>query len=169
MSNRIDQSTDEQVKVAVIGAGAFGGWTALWLLRRGARVTLVDAWGAGSSRSSSGGETRVIRGMYGPDRVYTEWTARAFGLWREAAERWNEDLYQPTGALWMFRGDDGYARASLPFMEGAGLPVRQLDLAEARRRFPGVDFGGVAHVSLERLDDLKDTERSQLSGKEQTP
>src|SRR5213075_604127 len=47
--------------VAVIGAGAFGGWTALHLLRGGARVTLVDALGAGNDRASSGGETRVIR------------------------------------------------------------------------------------------------------------
>ncbi|HEX7185937.1 MAG TPA: FAD-dependent oxidoreductase, partial [Thermoanaerobaculia bacterium] len=31
--------------VAVVGAGAFGGWTALWLRRRGCRVTLIDAWG----------------------------------------------------------------------------------------------------------------------------
>src|SRR5229473_888232 len=52
--------------VAVIGAGAFGGWTALYLLRRGARVTLLDAWGPGNSRASSGGETRVIRGTYEP-------------------------------------------------------------------------------------------------------
>ena len=37
--------------VAVIGAGAFGGWTALNLLRRGTKVTLVDAWGPGNSRS----------------------------------------------------------------------------------------------------------------------
>jgi len=145
--------TGDGPRVVVVGAGAFGGWTALWLLRRGARVTLVDPWGAGNSRASSGGETRVIRGMYGPDRLYTEWTARAFGLWREAAERWGEDLfqslYQPTGALWMFRGDDGYAQASLPFMKEAGLPVERLDLAEARRRFPGIDFGGVAHVYYE--------------------
>ena len=67
--------------VAVIGAGAFGGWTALELLRRGARVTLLDAWGPGNSRSSSGGETRVIRGAYGPDRIYIDWTARSFGMW----------------------------------------------------------------------------------------
>ena len=39
--------------VAVIGAGAFGGWTALYLLRRGAQVTLLDAWGPGNSRASS--------------------------------------------------------------------------------------------------------------------
>ena len=37
--------------LVVIGAGAFGGWTALYLLRSGFRVTLIDAWGAGNSRS----------------------------------------------------------------------------------------------------------------------
>ena len=56
----------KQRHVVVVGAGAFGGWTALHLLRRGVRVTLVDAWGPGNSRASSGGETRVIRGTYGP-------------------------------------------------------------------------------------------------------
>jgi len=30
--------------VIVVGAGAFGGWTALSLVQRGARVTLLDAW-----------------------------------------------------------------------------------------------------------------------------
>src|SRR5207245_309796 len=41
-----------QTHIAVIGAGAFGGWTALYLLRRGARVTLIDSWGPGNSRAS---------------------------------------------------------------------------------------------------------------------
>lgn len=49
-----------KLHVAVVGAGAFGGWTALYLLRRGARVSLVDAWGPGNSRSSSGDETPPI-------------------------------------------------------------------------------------------------------------
>ncbi|MGH9816161.1 MAG: FAD-dependent oxidoreductase, partial [Candidatus Acidiferrales bacterium] len=48
-------------EIAVIGAGAFGGWTALHLLRLGARVTLIDAFGAGDLRAASSGETRVIR------------------------------------------------------------------------------------------------------------
>lgn len=135
--------------VAVIGAGAFGGWTALWLRRSGARVTLVDSWGAGNSRSSSGGETRVIRGMYGPDRVYTDWVVRSFELWRDADRRWGERLYHPTGTLWMFRRDDAYARASLPTLEAVGLPVERLDPGEAKRRFPGVDFTGVRSVYYE--------------------
>ena len=40
--------------IAVIGAGAFGGWTAYHLQKKGARVTLVDTWGPGNSRSTSG-------------------------------------------------------------------------------------------------------------------
>ena len=44
--------------VVVVGAGAFGGWSALALLRAGALVTLVDAWGAGPSGASSGARSR---------------------------------------------------------------------------------------------------------------
>jgi len=52
--------------VIVVGAGAFGGWSALQLAQTGAKVTLLDAWGPGNSRASSGGETRTIRATYGP-------------------------------------------------------------------------------------------------------
>ncbi len=68
--------------VIVIGAGAFGGWTALELRRRGARVTLIDAWGPGHARASSGGETRIIRATYGTRAVYTKMAIRALELWR---------------------------------------------------------------------------------------
>jgi glycine/D-amino acid oxidase-like deaminating enzyme len=135
--------------VAVVGAGAFGGWLALWLCRRGARVTLVDAWGPGNSRASSGGETRVIRGMYGRDGLYTEWVARALTLWAEAETLWGRRLYHPTGALWMFAGDDGYARASLPCLAAAGLSAVELDLPSAAARFPQVSFAGVDSVFFE--------------------
>src|ERR1700687_4422376 len=91
----------KRLHVAVVGAGAFGGHTALSLLRSGARVTLVDAWGPGNSRASSGGETRVIRGVYGPDRVYVEMARRSFELWRENEARWKKKLYKHTGALWL--------------------------------------------------------------------
>ena len=80
------------LQVAVIGAGAFGGWTALHLLRAGVRVTLLDAWGPGNARASSGGDTRVIRGIYGGNRRYVELTARAFALWWEHEARWQRRL-----------------------------------------------------------------------------
>src|SRR5688572_25193355 len=42
--------------VVVIGAGVLGGWTALQLQAMGAKVLVVDAYGAGNSRSTSGDE-----------------------------------------------------------------------------------------------------------------
>jgi sarcosine oxidase len=136
-------------RIAVVGAGAFGGWTALSLLRGGAAVTLVDPWGPGNSRASSGGETRVIRGMYGPDRIYVDWVVRAFALWEEAERRWGRRFYHPTGALWMFGVDDGYARSSLPLLRDAGLPVEEISPAAAAERFPQVRLDGVRTVFFE--------------------
>lgn len=137
-------------RVAVIGAGAFGGWTALHLARRGAEVTLVDAWGAGNARASSGGETRVIRGVYGPDAVYVDWVARAFELWERFERARGVPLYTPTGALWMCRTDDAYVRASAPLLREVGLAVEPLPVDEARVHFPEIAFDGVASVWLER-------------------
>jgi glycine/D-amino acid oxidase-like deaminating enzyme len=129
--------------IAVIGAGAFGGWTALELCRRGARVTLLDAWGPGNSRSSSGDETRIIRGVYGPDKVYVDWVARGYTLWREAQARWGVPLYRRTGCLWMCGDDDAYVRSCLPHFTEAGLAIAELSPSEARTRFPQIDFDGV--------------------------
>ena len=43
-TGRTPKSMNNKPHIAVVGAGAFGGWTALYLLRSGARVTLLDAW-----------------------------------------------------------------------------------------------------------------------------
>src|SRR5271156_1452784 len=100
--------------IAVIGAGAFGGWTALYLLRSGAGVTLLDAWGPGNSRSSSGGETRIMRGAYGPDQPYTKLAARALKLWVKYERRWKKQFLHHTGVLWMVSSrDDAHERGSL--------------------------------------------------------
>jgi sarcosine oxidase len=133
------------MNVVVIGAGAFGGWTALHLRRGGARVTLIDAWGAGNSRASSGGETRMICGIYGGDVDYIRWVARSFALWRD----FGPHLYQRTGALWMFSGNDRYARASLPPLKDVGIRVDELSVAEAAKRFPQASFAGIKSVFFE--------------------
>jgi len=135
--------------VVVVGAGAFGGWTALALRRAGMRVTLVDAWGAGHSRASSGGETRVIRAAYGGVALYSEMVARAFPLWREAEQQWRQQVLFRTGALWMCESDDSYVRSSIGPAKAAGLAVDELSLAEAGRRFPRMSFRGVRSVFFE--------------------
>ena len=122
-------------RIAVVGAGAFGGWTALHLRRLGAQVTLLDAWGPGNARSSSGGETRVIRAIYGQDRPYVEMVKRAYELWEDLDASTDQTLYVETGALWMHRGDDAYVRSSLPILKDFGFTVDQLTVEEAARRY----------------------------------
>ncbi len=134
--------------IAVVGAGAFGGWAAWHLRRMGAQVTLLDAWGPGNSRSSSGGESRLIRSLYGPDRIYVEWVARSLALWRQSQERWKTQLYQRTGILWMCQ-DDSYVKASLPIAKELGIRVDRLERSDAGRRFPQVNFRDVKTVYFE--------------------
>ena len=66
--------------VAVVGAGVFGAWTAYQLRRSGKRVVLIDAYGPGNSRSSSGDESRIIRMGYGTDEIYVRSALRSLQL-----------------------------------------------------------------------------------------
>jgi len=129
-----------QSHIAVVGAGAFGGWSALFLLRRGARVTLVDAWGPGHSRASSGGETRVIRGAYGTEAHYTRMTARAMQLWSEFDAGRKLHLFHRSGVLWMAEQDDGFEQSSLTALQAAGIACEKLPQEELKKRWPQINF-----------------------------
>jgi glycine/D-amino acid oxidase-like deaminating enzyme len=132
--------------IAVIGAGAFGGWTALRLLEHGARVTLLDAWGPGNSRASSGGETRVMRGTYGPDQPYTEMAARALKLWAKYERRWERQFLHRSGVLWMASGrniDDGFERGSVEALRVAKIKFQELSTPQMKKRWPQINFEGI--------------------------
>jgi glycine/D-amino acid oxidase-like deaminating enzyme len=137
--------------VAVVGAGAFGGWTALHLRRRGHDVTLLDAYGPGNSRASSaGGETRVIRASYGARTIYTNMVARALPLWREQQARWTLSVLHEIGVLQMGATTTENQRLSMTAMQDAGLPFEQMDGRQAQRRFPQFSFDGLDSMVLEK-------------------
>ena len=138
------------IRAVVVGAGAFGGWTALWLRRAGAEVTLVDAWGAGNARASSGGESRLIRASYGPRRIYSVMVARALEIWREYESRWDDRLLFPIGMLRMSSGESGYAKAAVPILQELGLRVEELDGDELARRFPQINPEGLSYAVFEQ-------------------
>src|SRR5215472_14666843 len=120
------------MRVAVIGAGAFGGWSALAMLRLGARVTLVDSWGPGNSRASSGGETRLIRATYGPDALHTRMAVRSLELWKHYEQRWRRKLYHRTGLIWMVTSnDDTYEQKAMEALVRSGVAFEQLNVDEA--------------------------------------
>jgi sarcosine oxidase len=130
-------------RYVVVGAGAFGSFTALALRRSGAEVTLVDTWGPGNARASSGGETRIIRGVYA-DRVYVEMVARAFELWAAHERQCRRTFYHRLGALWMSNTEKTFVRSTIPLLREAGFPFQELTPKEAAARYPQVSFEGIA-------------------------
>jgi sarcosine oxidase len=134
---------------AVVGAGVFGAWTARWLRRSGASVTLIDAYGAGNSRSSSGGETRIIRLGYGADELYTDWARRSFPQWREFFAQVGVDLFQRTGVLWLSDDADTHVRGMWELLNKMGASCERLSGAEIRRRYPQLRFADATWGVLE--------------------
>jgi sarcosine oxidase len=137
--------------VVVIGAGAFGAWTAHHLARAGAHVTLVDAYGPGNSRSSSGDESRILRCGYGPDEIYSRFARRSREMWCELEARSDPGsrLWHPCGVLWMAPGDDVYAAETLATLQCGHYAVEVLDQAALRSRYPHLVADDIGQAMLE--------------------
>ncbi len=131
--------------VAVVGAGAFGAWTALNLQQAGAQVTLIDQYGPGNSRATSGGETRGVRTGYGnrPDALWTEWARRAIEMWKEWDEEWQDMLlprvFFTTSDLIMRAEWDDFLEGTQRYWDETGVRYEVIDADEIRRRWPVID------------------------------
>ena len=137
--------------VVVIGAGAFGAWTAHHLAETGAQVTLVDAYGPANSRSSSGDESRILRHGYGPDEIYSRLARRSRELWTalEARNDSSLPLWHPCGVLWMAPAGHAYTTETLATLQRGGYAVEVLDEAALRSRYPHLAVDGIALAILE--------------------
>ena len=131
------------MRVVVVGAGAFGAWTARWL-RRGASVTLVDQYGPGNSLSSSGDETRVTRSAHGVDAHYAVWQRLAL----EQCWHWTlRCSSRPASSGWRDTTTD--SRPTRPDLERLGIAAQRLETDALRERFPQMLTDDVAWALFE--------------------
>ena len=135
--------------IAVVGAGVFGVWTAYQLSLNGAAVLLLDAYGPGNSRASSGGESRIMRLGYGPDEIYSRSAQRSLVRWQQLSESLDQVLFEPTGVLWLAREHDPYCEATLTTLQLINAKCETLDHNELVQRFPQLDLAPVAWGILE--------------------
>jgi glycine/D-amino acid oxidase-like deaminating enzyme len=135
--------------VAVVGAGAFGGWTAEYLRRAGHRVTLIDAHGPAHPLASSGGESRMTRAAYGKDAIYSRMARDSLVDWKRLEDRRGVQVFHQTGVLFFTTTPGAYFAESFAAGRSLGLPMEELDRTALQARFPMVDFGDVELGLLE--------------------
>lgn len=128
------------VDVAVIGAGVFGAWTAWHLVKAGLKVRLFDAYGAGHARSSSGGESRVIRMAYGADAIYSAMAAESLPYWQALSESASAPIFHQTGVLWWAPNTDAYSAQSLAWLASSGTPHESGDANWLQNRWQQIRF-----------------------------
>ena len=133
-----------RARIVVVGAGVFGGFTALNLQQQGVEVTLVEAWGPGHARASSGGESRILRATYGDEGIYVAWVLRSLELWRGFEQAWDVQLFHRTGSLWLAGEDDTAEKAALHHLRTYGVDFEELTPEEAFRRFPQFNLEDVS-------------------------
>jgi sarcosine oxidase len=127
----------------VVGAGVFGACTARALQRLGQKVLLLDAWGPAHARASSGGESRLTRGSYGADEVYTRMAWQSLAEWRALSARSELPLFHQAGVLFFFPTAEDYVHRTVEVHHRLKLPTLLLERRELRRRFPMIEFDGV--------------------------
>ena len=138
----------EKADFVVIGAGVFGVWTAYALRKHGHTVLLLDAYGAGNNRSSSGDESRIIRMGYGSDQLYTRWAARSLEAWQELFRACKQHLFLKTGVLWLSTVSDPYTRLISPTLTANSIPHEKVSASEISARFPQIGIDDVDSESL---------------------
>ena len=151
-------ATSASADIVVIGAGGWGAFTALNLIQKGHKVTLVDAYGPGNARSTSGDETRGVRSSYG-DRpgeqgeTWTLWAREAMGMWKAFDDEWGKhfrlNLFHVTGDLIMRTEWDNFQLRTKVWWDKHKIPYEVLNPADVRKAFPVLSIDDITAVLYE--------------------
>jgi len=142
--------------VIVVGAGAFGAWTAFYLRRMGLDTLLIDKYGPGNSKATSGGETRGVRTSYGNREtpLWCAWAAESIRRWKRYDEEWADripaPLFYTTGDVILREEEGNFIANNRVYFDEVGVAYEMLDGDETSYRWPVIDTENVDHVLYER-------------------
>ena len=151
LSTAAARQTRKPADVVVVGAGAFGGWTAYYLRQLGASVRVVDAYGPGNSRATSGDETRGVRSSYG-DRganaeLWATWANRAIDRWTKFDAEWGRQmkvrLFFNTGDLIFRSAPETFTDRTQEVWKKLGVPFQVLKVDDVKKQYPSFDLTNV--------------------------
>jgi glycine/D-amino acid oxidase-like deaminating enzyme len=152
------RSASASPEIVVIGAGLWGSFTALNLRRMGAKVTLVDAYGPGNARSTSGDESRGVRSSYG-DRpgvqgeTWMLWAREAMTKWKDFDAEWGKqlrlNLFHVCGDM-IFRTEwDNFQLRCKVWWDKNKIPYQILNPDDVRKAFPVFSIDDITAIIYE--------------------
>ena len=151
-------SATRSADVVVIGAGLWGSFTALNLRKMGANVTLVDAYGPGNARSTSGDETRGVRSSYGDKpgalgELWTLWARESIKRWIAFDDEWGREfrlnLFHTTGDLIMRSEWDNFQVRCKIWWEKHKIPYKILKADDVKKAFPVMAIDDITAIIYE--------------------
>jgi len=144
--------------IVFIGAGIWGSFTAYHLRKSGAKVTLVDAYGPGNSRSTSGDESRGVRSSYG-DRPGSEgelwmlWARESMQRWLAFDAEWGRDLrlnlFHVTGDLILREDWDNFQLRCKLWWDRHKIPYGIVSPEDVRKSYPVINVDEISAVLYE--------------------
>jgi sarcosine oxidase len=126
--------------VAVIGLGAMGSAAIHALARRGVRAVGLDRYEPAHHRSSSFGESRVIRLAYFEHPDYVPLLRSAYAAWRALEDLTGERVLTVTGIVEAGCPGADLVENSLRSAELHGLDHQLLTPGQVNARFPAFDI-----------------------------
>lgn len=157
-TSRSIPSATRSPDIVVIGSGIWGSFTAMHLRKMGANVTLVDAYGPGNARSTSGDETRGVRSSYG-DRpgalgeLWMLWARESIKRWIAFDDEWGRDLrlnlFHTTGDLIMRAEWDNFQLRTKVWWDKNKIPYQILNPDDVRKAFPVLAIDDITAILYE--------------------
>ena len=133
-------------KVLIVGGGIAGLSTAWALARRGVAVELFEQGPLPNPLASSYDEHRIIRHAYGRMEGYAQLMPEAFRVWEKLWQAIGTSHYEPCGAAYFLRNDDGWYEGIARSLDDMGIGYRTVAPDEVERRFPMVRPEGLLRV-----------------------
>jgi glycine/D-amino acid oxidase-like deaminating enzyme len=131
------------MNIKVVGGGVFGLSAASILSQRGHEVELFEAKEKIDENPLKGGKFEILHHEYGEDTpIYGPGVSAGRDGWLGIELRSHRKIYNETGFLYLTSNStpEGWTAQSLKHVEAAGYKVHNLDLEEAKEKYPALTF-----------------------------
>jgi sarcosine oxidase/sarcosine oxidase subunit beta len=133
-------------KALIVGGGIAGLSTAWALAKRGVDVELFEQGPLPNPRGSSHDEHRITRHAYGMMEGYAHLMPEAFRVWDSLWKAIGTSHFEPCGAVYFLRHDNGWYGGMSRSLTEMGIGFRDIPLDDIERRFPMVVPDGLLRV-----------------------